>query len=218
MRLVTFELSSPLGPVRRTGALHDDEVFDLCWARAVQHASLGRPRHRQLAEAEVPSDMLELLQGGEYSLEAAREAIDYISLSGDATLDGATIRHAVGDVRLLVPLPRPNSLRPCIATPDEFSVTDSKLEARVDGETWSSGTLANMHFSFPQIIEYITQEADIVPGDLLGSGTIGLGCGFKTDRYLSPGMTVELEAEGIGALRNAVGEKRPRSQIGAPRE
>jgi Fumarylacetoacetate (FAA) hydrolase family len=173
MRLVTFELSSPLGPVRRTGALHDDEVFDLCWARAVQHASLGRPRHRQLAEAEVPSDMLELLQGGEYSLEAAREAIDYISLSGDATLDG---------------------------------------------ETWSSGTPANMHFSFPQIIEYITQEADIVPGDLLGSGTIGLGCGFKTDRYLSPGMTVELEAEGIGALRNAVGEKRPRSQIGAPRE
>ena len=155
MRLVTFELSSPLGPVRRTGALHDDEVFDLCWARAVQHAGLGRPRHRQLAEAEVPSDMLELLQGGEYSL---------------------------------------------------------------DGETWSSGTLANMHFSFPQIIEYITQEADIVPGDLLGSGTIGLGCGFKTDRYLSPGMTVELEAEGIGALRNAVGEKRPRSQIGAPRE
>jgi len=335
MRLVTFTLSTPLGPVRRTGALHDDHVLDLCAARAAQHASLGRPRHRQLAEAEVPSDMLGLLEGGEYSLQAARDAIDYVSQSGEDTLAGAPIRHAIGDVRLLAPLPRPNSLRdflvfeehlrnvgrtlgrpdqlppewynlpahykgnvdaiygpgeivpypgytdkldyeleicavvgkrgrhikeadgaayiagytlyndwsardiqmregsvgigpgigkdfassigPCIATPDEFSVTDSQLQARVDGETWSSGTLSNMHFSFPQIIEYITQEADIVPGDLLGSGTIGLGCGFETDRYLSPGMTVELEAEGIGVLRNRLGDKGPRSHIGAPK-
>jgi hypothetical protein len=109
-----------------------------------------------------------------------------------------------------------SSLGPCIATPDEFSVEHSRLEARVDGETWSTGTLANMHFSFPQIIEYITQEATIVPGDLLGSGTIGLGCGFEVDRYLSPGMTVELEADGIGLLRNRIGEKGPRSLIGAP--
>jgi 2-keto-4-pentenoate hydratase/2-oxohepta-3-ene-1,7-dioic acid hydratase in catechol pathway len=335
MRLVTFQLSTPLGPTTRTGALvGHDHVVDLCLARAAYHAARGRPRYRALAEAEVPSDMLELLHGGEYTMEAAREAVDHAAVGGDEAVDGAPVRHAVDDVRILAPLPRPNSLRdflvfeehlrnvgrtigradqlppewynlpahykgnveaiygpedvvpypgytekldyeleicavvgktgrqvkeadgesyiagytlyndwsardiqmregsvgigpgigkdfassigPCIATPDEFSVEDSKLEARIDGETWSSGTLANMHFSFPQIIEYISQEATIVPGDLLGSGTIGLGCGFEVDRYLSPGMTVELEAEGIGLLRNSIGEKGPRSSIGAP--
>ena len=76
-----------------------------------------------------------------------------------------------------------------------------------------------MHFSFEQIIEFITQEADVVPGDLLGSGTIGMGCGFERDRYLTPGMTIELEAEGIGLLRNTLGPQTPpalRSSIGAP--
>jgi 2-keto-4-pentenoate hydratase/2-oxohepta-3-ene-1,7-dioic acid hydratase in catechol pathway len=72
-----------------------------------------------------------------------------------------------------------------------------------------------MRFSFEEVIEYISQEADIVPGDLLGSGTIGMGCGLERDSYLKPGMTVELEAEGIGALRNILGEQGPRSPIGA---
>ncbi|HEX4008837.1 MAG TPA: fumarylacetoacetate hydrolase family protein [Solirubrobacteraceae bacterium] len=333
---MTFELKTPLGPVRRTGATDGDHhIVDLSLARAAQHAAKGRPRHHALAEAEVPSDMLELLDGGAYTLDCAREAVDHVIQSGDGDLDGAAIRHAASDVRLLAPLPRPNSLRdflvfeahlrnvgkvlgrpdqlppewynlpahykgnpdaiygpedvvpypgytdkldyeleicavvgrrgrrvkeadagsyiagytlyndwsardiqmressvgigpgigkdmassigPTIATPDEFSRQHSRLEARVDGETWSSGTLADMHFSFEQIIEFISQEADIVPGDLLGSGTIGMGCGFERDRYLKPGMTIELEAEGIGLLRNVLGEKGPRSEIGAPR-
>jgi 2-keto-4-pentenoate hydratase/2-oxohepta-3-ene-1,7-dioic acid hydratase in catechol pathway len=78
-----------------------------------------------------------------------------------------------------------SSIGPTIATPDEFSAENSKLVARIDGGTWSSGTLSDMHFSFEQIIEFITQEADVVPGDLLGSGTIGMGCGFERDRYLT---------------------------------
>lgn len=334
MRLVTFELTTPLGAARRAGAMDGaDHVVDLSLARAAQHAAKGRPRHRALAEAEVPSNMLELLEGGEYTMDCAREALDHVAHSGDDTLDGAALRHALTGVRLLAPLPRPNSLRdflvfeahlrniyrllgredqfppewynlpahykgnpdaiygpddvvpypgytdkldyelevcavvgkrgrrvkeadagayiagytlyndwsardiqmressvgigpgigkdmassigPSIATPDEFSRQHSKLEARIDGETWSTGTLADMHFSFEQIIEFISQEADIVPGDLLGSGTIGMGCGFERDRYLTPGMTVELEAEGIGLLRNVLGEKGPRSEIGA---
>jgi hypothetical protein len=72
MRLVTFELETPLGPIRRAGALQDDHVVDLCLARSAQHASLGRARHHDLAEAEVSSDMLEPLAGGEYSMSARR--------------------------------------------------------------------------------------------------------------------------------------------------
>jgi 2-keto-4-pentenoate hydratase/2-oxohepta-3-ene-1,7-dioic acid hydratase in catechol pathway len=100
-----------------------------------------------------------------------------------------------------------SSIGPCIATPDEFDRDRARLEARIDGEAWSLGTLGKMHFSFEEIIEYISQEATLQPGDLLGSGTVGRGCGLELGRWLSEGSTVELEAEGIGVLRNQVGHR-----------
>ena len=72
-----------------------------------------------------------------------------------------------------------SSIGPCIATPDEFDRDHAKLEARIDGEVWSTGELGKMHFTFEQIIEYTSQEATLQPGDLLGSGTVGRGCGRR---------------------------------------
>jgi 2-keto-4-pentenoate hydratase/2-oxohepta-3-ene-1,7-dioic acid hydratase in catechol pathway len=100
-----------------------------------------------------------------------------------------------------------SSIGPCIATPDEFQRDTAHLEARIDGEVWSSGVLGKMHFSFEEIIEYTSQEETLRPGDLLGSGTIGRGCGVEMDRWIPQGSVVELEAEGIGVLRNRVGIK-----------
>jgi Fumarylacetoacetate (FAA) hydrolase family len=45
----------------------------------------------------------------------------------------------------------------------------------------------------------------LVAGTLLGSGTVGGGCGAELGRRLSPGDIVELEIEGIGTLRNRLG-------------
>jgi 2-keto-4-pentenoate hydratase/2-oxohepta-3-ene-1,7-dioic acid hydratase in catechol pathway len=64
-----------------------------------------------------------------------------------------------------------------------------------------------MQFSFEEIIEWTTQEQTLRPGDLLGSGTIGNGCGVELDRWIGQGSVVELEADGIGVLRNRVGRK-----------
>jgi len=100
-----------------------------------------------------------------------------------------------------------SSIGPCIATPDEFDRRTSHLQARVDGEVWSAGTLGTMHFSFEELIEWTSQEQTLQPGDLLGSGTIGNGCGVEIGRWISQGSVVELEAEGIGVLRNRVGRK-----------
>lgn len=100
-----------------------------------------------------------------------------------------------------------SSIGPCIATPDEFQRDTAHLEARIDGEMWSSGVLGKMHFSFEEIIEYTSQEETLRPGDVLGSGTIGRGCGVEMDRWIPQGGVVELEAEGIGVLRNVVGHK-----------
>ena len=100
-----------------------------------------------------------------------------------------------------------SSIGPCIATPDEFHRDTARLTARIDGELWSSGTLASMHFSFEEIVEWTSQEETLHPGDLLGSGTVGGGCGVELGRWIAEGCEVELEAEGIGVLRNRVGRK-----------
>ena len=99
------------------------------------------------------------------------------------------------------------ALGPCIVTADEFDPQTSVLVARVNGEEWSRGSIGAMRFSYPEIVEYLSNEEDIFPGDILGSGTVGRGCGLELDRWIQPGDVVELESEGIGVLSNPVGPR-----------
>lgn len=100
-----------------------------------------------------------------------------------------------------------NSIGPCITTADEFDLEGATLRATIDGEVWSEGTLGHMRFTFPEIIEWVSLEQTLQAGDLLGSGTVGRGCGLELDRWIAPGSVVELSADGIGVLRNRVGPK-----------
>jgi 2-keto-4-pentenoate hydratase/2-oxohepta-3-ene-1,7-dioic acid hydratase in catechol pathway len=61
-----------------------------------------------------------------------------------------------------------------------------------------------MRFSFTEIIAYLSNEEWIYPGDVLGSGTVGRGCGAEIDRWIKPGDVVEAEVEGIGVLANPI--------------
>lgn len=54
------------------------------------------------------------------------------------------------------------------------------------------------------MIAHASMDETLYPGDILGSGTVGGGCGLELDRWLEPGDVVELEVEGIGTLRNQV--------------
>lgn len=101
------------------------------------------------------------------------------------------------------------SLGPCLVTADELDPASLRLTARVDGEVWSEGTLAAAHWTFPRMIAHVSQGEDVWPGDVYGSGTFGGGCGVDVGRFLWPGAVVELEAEGIGVLRNRVGPRPP---------
>jgi 2-keto-4-pentenoate hydratase/2-oxohepta-3-ene-1,7-dioic acid hydratase in catechol pathway len=78
------------------------------------------------------------------------------------------------------------------------------MTARVNGEEWSRGTSSTMHWTFEQLIEFVSREETIYPGEFFGSGTVGSGCGLELDRWLAPGDVVELEVERIGMLRNRV--------------
>jgi 2-keto-4-pentenoate hydratase/2-oxohepta-3-ene-1,7-dioic acid hydratase in catechol pathway len=97
-----------------------------------------------------------------------------------------------------------NSFGPCLVTPDEIDIYSAPMRAIVNGEVWSSGTQGAMRFDFSQIIAHLSKEQTLMPGDVLGSGTVGRGCGLELDRWIQRGDLVELEVEGIGVLRNRV--------------
>ena len=88
---------------------------------------------------------------------------------------------------------------------------DLKMKAIVNDIQVSKDTLANMTWTFAQIIERVSYGVDIFPGDVIGSGTCGTGCflelnGSKiTDnQWLNPGDTISLEIEGLGTLKNKI--------------
>lgn len=96
-----------------------------------------------------------------------------------------------------------NVLGPWIVTADELRDPHSlTMTARVNGEEWSRGTSASMRHRFDAIIEFISQSETLHPGEVIGSGTVGTGCGLEQGRFLNDGDMVELDVERIGVLRN----------------
>jgi 2-keto-4-pentenoate hydratase/2-oxohepta-3-ene-1,7-dioic acid hydratase in catechol pathway len=98
-----------------------------------------------------------------------------------------------------------NAIGPWLVTPDELpDPYDLTMLARVNGAEWSRGSTATMHWRFEDLIAHISASETLYPGDFIGSGTVGRGCGLELGAYLKAGDVVELEIEGIGLLRNRV--------------
>jgi len=118
---------------------------------------------------------------------------------------------------------------PWLVTPDELEpyrvaakanhVGNSynlKMTCKVNGIEVSSGNVADMDWTFAEIIERCAYGVDILPGDVIGSGTVGTGCflelngtGLLNDpnykvQWLQDGDDVEMEITGLGQLSNVI--------------
>jgi 2-keto-4-pentenoate hydratase/2-oxohepta-3-ene-1,7-dioic acid hydratase in catechol pathway len=111
------------------------------------------------------------------------------------------------------------SLGPWIVTTDELAsfIRGGRLHLRctlkVNGVQWMENNAGIMHHTWGAMIERASRDSRIVPGDVLGSGTVTGGSigeairnGFPA-RYLEPGDVVEIEVEGIGVLSNTIAPK-----------
>jgi len=111
------------------------------------------------------------------------------------------------------------SLGPWVVTTDELapSIKDGRLHVRcalkVNGVTWADNDAGIMYHSWGAMIERASRDSRIVPGDVLGSGTVtggSIGEAIRNGlpaRWLEVGDVVEIEVEGIGTLRNTIGPK-----------
>jgi len=115
------------------------------------------------------------------------------------------------------------TLGPWIVTADElepFIDADGFLAVRaelyVNGELVGADLVSNMGWPFPELVMYAARNSVVVPGDVLGSGTVGNGgClgelwgrrGALDPRPLEPGDEVRMVIDGVGEIVNVVGER-----------
>jgi fumarylacetoacetate (FAA) hydrolase len=118
---------------------------------------------------------------------------------------------------------------PWLVTPDElreFEVPckaghtglswNLRMQCRVNGVTLSDGNLADMDWTFAELIERASYGVDLHAGDVIGSGTVGTGCLLELngtgkladpeykDQWLQENDVVEMEVDGLGVLSNTI--------------
>jgi fumarylacetoacetate (FAA) hydrolase len=111
------------------------------------------------------------------------------------------------------------SLGPWVVTTDELAprIRDGRLYARctlqVNGVLWMDNDAGLMYHTWGAMIERASRDSRIMPGDVLGGGTVtggSIGEAIRNGlpaRYLQPGDVVAMEVEGIGVLRNTIAPK-----------
>lgn len=110
-----------------------------------------------------------------------------------------------------------SSIGPWIVTPDELDdqatdrpgVYELAMTARLNREEKSRGSWSDIYYSFGEMIAHASRGVYLLPGDMLGSGTVGGGSLLEITNgdgpWLKPGDIVELEVEGLGVLTNQIG-------------
>jgi 2-keto-4-pentenoate hydratase/2-oxohepta-3-ene-1,7-dioic acid hydratase in catechol pathway len=95
---------------------------------------------------------------------------------------------------------------PYIVTPDEIGdVNNLRLTAKVDDEIMQDGNTRDMIFDVCTIIEDISEDITLIPGDIISTGTpAGVGIFRDPPVVLKPGNVVECYIENIGAIVNKV--------------
>lgn len=83
-----------------------------------------------------------------------------------------------------------------LAEPDDVAV-----ECRVNGETRQQSSTRHLIFDVPHLIEYLSSVVELLPGDLIFTGTPN-GVGMATDALLRAGDVVETHIGGVGSLAN----------------
>jgi 2-keto-4-pentenoate hydratase/2-oxohepta-3-ene-1,7-dioic acid hydratase in catechol pathway len=115
------------------------------------------------------------------------------------------------------------SLGPYMVTADELDpyrkgrAFDITMTAEVNGKEYSRASLADIYWSFGEMLAYASRGTRIEPGDVIGSGTCGTGCilelslvhGQEAYPWLRPGDEVVLEVEHLGRLASRVVEGPP---------
>ncbi len=144
-------------------------------------------------------------QGGRNINQA--QAFEHIA--GYACFNDGTARDWQRHTHQWIPgknFPLTGPLGPFMATRKEIpDVNQLTLETRLNGEVMQHASIADLIYTLPVIIEYISGFTNLNPGDVIPTGTPG-GVGDRREPplYMKVGDVIEVEITGLGTLRNVV--------------
>jgi len=98
------------------------------------------------------------------------------------------------------------SFGPWMVTSDEFGDPNSRtLQTRLNGRIMQDTPISDLMFDIPALIEYITTFTELLPGDVISTGTPGgVGAARNPPVWMKPGDTIEVEISGIGTMKNPI--------------
>lgn len=143
--------------------------------------------------------------GRRIAKEDAYDHIAAITLCNEGTIRD-WVRHAKFNVTQGKNWDSTGSIGPWLVPfTNAAQLDDIKLETRVNGEVRQSDRTGRMMYDFRYIVNYVSTFCTLVPGDVIVCGTpTGAGARFDPPIWLKPGDVVEVEAQGIGILRNGI--------------
>ena len=120
MKLATFEVDTALGAQRRVGAITNAAMVDVTAARvALLDRSLPSRVAARVGNAQLPPDMIRILECGQIGVDWAREAVEFVLSHGvDKSSENQLTIYAEANVRILAPVPRPPGIA-CFTTWEE---------------------------------------------------------------------------------------------------
>ena len=150
---------------------------------------------------------LAVVIGKEARSVAAADAYDYIA--GYTIMNDVTARDLQRRERQWARAKGLDTFAPCgpwLVTQDEIDDPHSlDIELRVNGELRQSSNTGDLIFKIPQLIEFISQDLTLRPGDIISTGTpSGVGVYSSPPVFLRPGDSIEINVPRIGKLVNSV--------------
>ena len=168
-------------------------------------APLVRPRASAQLDYEGELVLVIGKAGRHIPESTALDHIAAVTLCNEGTIRD-WVRHAKFNVTQGKNFDSTGSLGPWLVPyASESQIADIRLSTRVNGETRQDDRTDRLIFGFRHLLHYISTFTTLVPGDVIVTGTpTGAGARFDPPRYLKPGDVIEVEAEGVGLLRNGV--------------
>ncbi|MBV9518279.1 MAG: fumarylacetoacetate hydrolase family protein [Hyphomicrobiales bacterium] len=168
-------------------------------------APLVRPRASSQLDYEGELALVIGKAGRHISEKDALHHVAALTLCNEGTLRD-WVRHAKFNVTQGKNFEASGSLGPWLVPyVDEAQIADVRLTTRVNGELRQEDRTSRLIFGFRYLLAYISTFTTLVPGDIIVTGTpTGAGARLDPPRYLVPGDVIEVEADGVGLLRNGV--------------
>ena len=137
--------------------------------------------------------------------DKALEHIAGLTMMNEGTLRD-WVRHAKFNVTQGKNFEKSGAIGPWMMTADDVEdYTNLHIQTRVNGEIRQDDNTSRLMFPFAYLISYLSTFMTLKPGDMISTGTPnGAGARFDPPIYLKPGDIVEIEAAGIGVLKNGI--------------